>query len=90
MGVEPTWDRRAAPPGFADRTPHRGTILLLSRSAIEDQPRIASEMPTDLVAPRLVRQGLGMVTGGTGVTGRDGTPEAVSYLKHLAASCDRT
>jgi hypothetical protein len=33
VGVEPTWDRRAAPPGFADRTPHRGTILLL-----RDQP----------------------------------------------------
>ena len=27
MGVEPTWDRRAAPPGFADQTPHRESIL---------------------------------------------------------------
>ena len=33
VGVEPTWDRKAAPPGFADRTPHRGTFLLL-----RDQP----------------------------------------------------
>ena len=29
VGVEPTWDRMAAPPDFADRTPHRGTILFL-------------------------------------------------------------
>ena len=32
MGVEPTKDRLAAPPGFEVRTSHRGTHLLLSRA----------------------------------------------------------
>ena len=31
MGVEPTWDRLTAPPGFEDQSPHRGTPLFLWR-----------------------------------------------------------
>jgi hypothetical protein len=48
VGVEPTWDRLAAPPGFEVRTPHRGTLLFhinCSNDLIQAQVRTKLHRP---------------------------------------------
>ena len=50
MGVEPTWDRLTAPPGFEDRSPHRGTPLFRSARGNAGPPPQVGAVPGILAA----------------------------------------